>query len=285
MFWFAVGLDPILYYLEKRLTDIPVFSLPLAGPNLESIQSPEVTEEEYKLCAYTDDLKCSVTCMEEFHTIVNSCTLLERASGVKLHRSVGSGKVKFLPLSKWKSLKQEDIPYDFIQLSDDLDFIGVSLKSSFTKTRMQNSKILEDKMKKTIGPWKGGKFQQIVERGHSANQYALSKVFFRCASIPLRAETIKVIHSEVRGWILKDCFVKPSALVLHRSPENGGLGLYSVTYRALATLLRTFCELACHPQFNHSLYLNTLYRTEVLGNGAVWRSLTARTTTLTFSAS
>lgn len=104
-----------------------------------------------------------------------------------------------------------------------------------------------------------------MERGHSANQYALSKVFFRCASIPLRAETIKVIHSEVRGWILKDCFVKPSALVLHRSPENGGLGLYNVTYRALATLLRTFCELACHPQFNHSLYLNTLYRTEVLG--------------------
>ena len=55
---------------------------------------------------------------------MTNCTLLERASGVKLHRSVGSGKVKFLPISKWKSLKKEDIPYYFIQLSEDcgLDF-------------------------------------------------------------------------------------------------------------------------------------------------------------------
>ena len=30
-------------------------------------------------------------------------------------------------------------------------------------------------------------------------------------------------------------------------------------------LLRTFCELAAHPQFKHSIYLAALYRTEVLG--------------------
>lgn len=162
-------------------------------------------------------------------------------------------------------MEQEDIPYDFIQISDELDFIGVTLKASYTKTRKANCEVLEDKVNKTVGPWKGGKFQNITERGHSINQYALSKVFFRCASIPLRAATIKKIHSEVRGWALQDCFVKPSALVLHRSPEDGGLGLYSVQYRALATLLRTFCELACHPNFQHSLYLSTLYRTEVLG--------------------
>ena len=268
MFWFAVGLDPVLHYLERRLVGIPVFSLPVAGPNNDSTMEqykPEGLEERYKLCAYADDVKCGVTSMEEVHTIVAACTLLERAAGVKLHRAVDSGKVKFLPLSGWKTLTQDDMPYNFIMLSDILDFIGFNLKSSFSKTRKVNCEIIEDKIKKTVGPWKGGKFQHIVERGHSANQYALSKVYFRCSSIPLRAETVKTVHSQVRGWILQDCFIKPSAIVLHRSPKDGGLGLHSVQCRALANLLRTFCELACHPQFLHSLYLSTLYKTEVLG--------------------
>ena len=32
MFWFAVGIDPLLVYLEKRLTGIPITSLPVLGP-------------------------------------------------------------------------------------------------------------------------------------------------------------------------------------------------------------------------------------------------------------
>ena len=65
--------------------------------------------------------------------------------------------------------------------------------------------------------------------------------------------------------MLQDCFEKPAATVLYRDPEAGGLGLFSIQYRALAMLLRTFCELAAHPQFRHSVYLSALYRTEVLG--------------------
>jgi hypothetical protein len=30
MFWFAVGIDPLLLYLEKRLRGIPITSLPAA---------------------------------------------------------------------------------------------------------------------------------------------------------------------------------------------------------------------------------------------------------------
>ena len=65
--------------------------------------------------------------------------------------------------------------------------------------------------------------------------------------------------------MLQDCFQSPVAPVLHRSPKEGGLGLYSVNIRALAILLRTFLELSVNPQFQHSVYLAALYRTEVLG--------------------
>ena len=108
----------------------------------------------------------------------------------------------------------------------------------------------------------------VTQRGHSANCFAFSKIFHRCASIPLREDTITCINSQVRSWVLQDFFQKPAAAVLHRKPLEGGLGLYCVKTRALALLLRTFCELACIPGFRHSLHLEILFRTQVLGE--VW---------------
>ena len=84
MYWFAVGLDPVLFFLERKLVGIPVFSLSVAGPPVEPRGEEEREEEEetlnieekYKLCAYADDVKCSVSNIIEFHTIINACTIL-----------------------------------------------------------------------------------------------------------------------------------------------------------------------------------------------------------------
>ena len=32
MFWFAYAIDPLLIYLEKRLTGLPIYKLPVLGP-------------------------------------------------------------------------------------------------------------------------------------------------------------------------------------------------------------------------------------------------------------
>ena len=34
MFWFAYAIDPLLIYLEKRLTGLPIYKLPVSGPAL-----------------------------------------------------------------------------------------------------------------------------------------------------------------------------------------------------------------------------------------------------------
>ena len=59
-------------------------------------------EERYKLIAYADDVKPSISSMNEFMIVDQECSILERASGVKLHRDPSAGKVKFLPLGRWK---------------------------------------------------------------------------------------------------------------------------------------------------------------------------------------
>ena len=96
MFWFATGIDPLLVYLERRLTGIPICSLPVAGPTLDTSPRPTMnpTEQFYKLVAYADDVKPSITSMQEFLLVDRACSLLERASGVKLHRDPTVGKVR-----------------------------------------------------------------------------------------------------------------------------------------------------------------------------------------------
>ena len=267
MFWFGVGIDPLLLYLEKRLRGIPISSLPVLGPTQQhetSATMPPVTQK-YKLVAYADDVKPAISTMEEFYLVDRACTLLERASGVKLHRDPASGKVKFLALGRWQgTLTQEDLPHQYIRLSDHLDFIGVELRSSFAQTRKVNGEILQTRFKNTVGPWKSGRFMPLSQRAFSANCYALSKIWFKCSVVNLRVQDLNFFSSQIKSWLYQDLLIKPSELVLFRSTDNGGLGLINVGIRSLALLIRTFLETSVNPLFRHSLFHEHLFRYHVM---------------------
>ena len=269
MFWFALGLDPLLSYLERRLQGILLHSLQVEGPNLENLPPllPPLTQH-YKVVSYADDVKPAVTSMNEFVIVEHAWTLLERVSGVKLHRDPSSDKVKFLPLGRWRgTLNQEDLPNQcqYITLSDHLDFVGVQLHATYTKTRKANGDQLVERIKNTINPWKAGKFMALTMRPNSAISFALSKVWCKCSCLSLRLSDISNIVSSIKSWLYQDLLQKPSELVLYRKRTDGGLGLHNVKYRALAILIRAFMETAAHPSFRHSLYHETLFRYHVLG--------------------
>ena len=81
MEWFAMAIDPLLRYLDKRLTGILISSLPVLGPSLQGELMPlPPLEERFKLMAYCDDVKPSLTCMAEFFTIDKACKLFEGPS-------------------------------------------------------------------------------------------------------------------------------------------------------------------------------------------------------------
>ena len=264
-FWFAVGIDPLLNYLDKRLIGIPIASLPVQGPIFETADRPQI-KECYKLVAYADDVKPSICSIDEFHVVDQGCTLLENAAGVKLHRDPSAGKVKFLALGKWRTtLRQEDIPFQYIQLSDHLDFLGIEIKATFTQTRKTNGDQIQTRIRNIVGPWKAGRFMPLTLRSYTANTYALSKVWYKCGSINLRAQDIGVINSQIKSWVYQDLLEKPSELVLYRDPKDGGLGMLNVKIRALAILIRTFLETAVIPTFKHSLFHSILFRYHVLG--------------------
>ena len=223
-------------------------------------------QQLYKVVAYADDVKPSISSMQEFFLVDQACSMIERASGVKLHRDPAAGKVKFLPLGRWKgTVTQEDLPFQYIKLSDHLDFVGVELKATYSQTRKANGDLLQSRVANTIGPWKAGKFMPLTLRPFSVNTYVLSKVWFKCSSLHLRVQDITTINSNVKAWLYQDCFEKPSELVLFRQIKDGGLGLFNVRMRSLACLIRSFLETASNPNFRHNLYHEILYRYHVLG--------------------
>ena len=130
-------------------------------------------------------------------------------------------------------------------------------------TRKVNGEQLQQKVKNTVGPWKAGRFMPITLRSYSANTYALSKVWFKCSTVNLRAQDITAINSQVKSWLYQDCLEKPSELALFRNSADGGLGLFCVKTRSLALLIRTFLETSVDPRFRHSLYHQVLFRYHV----------------------
>ena len=257
-----IGIDPLLVYLEKRLTGIPITSLPVSGPTEEHVKECVLppAQQLYKLVAYADDVKPAISNMSEFNLIDNACTLLEKASGVKLHRDPAAGKVKFLALGRWKgTLTQEDIPQSFIRLSDHLDFLGVELRATFMQTRKANGEQIQTEIRNTLSPWRAGKFMPLTQRPFSANIFALSKVWFKCNSLNIRSQDVDAVNSIVKSWVYQDCLEKPNELVLFRSNKDGGLGLLNVRVRAVACLIKSFMETAADPQFLHSLFHQQLF--------------------------
>ena len=249
---FCYGLDPHLDWLENRLRGIPIYE------NLLSTSG--ISRETYKLIAYVDDVKPSITSLNEFSVVDRGSALFEAASGCILHRDPASGKVKFLPLGRWKgTLSREDLPVNYIVLSDHLDMVGVKLLATYQKTRKVNCDELLDKVKNTTGSWKTGKFMPLTSRPHSVNTFCLSKVLFRCSSINLRVCDLTKIGSSVKSWLYSDQLEKPQELVLFKPRQVGGLGLISIQYKALSLLIRNFLETAVNPKFQSNLYHEALY--------------------------
>ena len=252
-----------------RLKGIPIISLPVSGPALQqaAVATLEPAQQIFKLIAYADDVNPAISCMQEFLLVDEACSMLELASGVKLHRDPASGKVKFLALGRWRgTLTQEDLPHQYVRLSKHLDFVGVELRATFASTRKTNGDILQERIKNTVGPWKAGCFMPLTQRPFSANCYALSKIWFKCSVINLRVQDISAITSQVKSWLYQDLLVKPSELVLYRGIQAGGLGLMSVKMRSLALLVRTFLETSINSKFRHSLFHEILFRFHVTRN-------------------
>ena len=262
---FSFGIDPLLVLLERTLKGILISSVPVLGPSPQYGPPPSPIELRYKVIGYADDSKPAITTMAEFQLVDKALALFENASGCKVHRDPKNMKCKFLALGRWRNtLQQEDIPCNYMTLSDHLDMVGVTLMASWARTRKVNGDELQKRVENTIRPWKGGKFMPITQRGWTLNCYALPKIWFRTKCVDLRVCDLTSITKSCKSWLYQDTFAKPEEMVLHRPHSYGGLGLHSVKYKSLAGYITTFLQTASNPSFCPNLLHSLLYRKYVL---------------------
>ena len=261
MNWFAIAIDPLLTYLERRLQGIPIYHLPVQGPVHQEQQPLPPLQESYKVIGFADDVKPSVSTMGEFELVDRAAQLFERSSGNRLHRDPNKGKCKVLLMGRWKgTVEQTDIGHPHLRITDSLAFVGVQLQASWIKSRKENNDILVERLRSTINSWKSGKFMPLVSRPFSVNTFALSKVWFRTHIVDLRAQDINSISSVCKGYIYQDMLEKPAEVVLFRNAEQGGLGMHHIKCKAMASLITTFIQTAISNKFRRSLYHNSLFR-------------------------
>ena len=258
MLLFLYNVDPVIVFLEKRLTGILLYSMPVLGPGLPGQPNLPHSDEKYTIKGYADDLKPAITNMGEFVMVDNIIREFEAASGCAIHRDPTMDKCKILLLGGWRRLHQDNIPVPYIKISDHLDMLGFVLMATFTKTRQANGDIVQGKVRNVIGPWCGGKFMPLNERSSSLNTYAFPKIWYKAHMMEYRVKDLNYFDKQGNKWLFADLLEKPIDLIKYRKRTDGGLGLQHIRTKCMSILIKSFIETSCHRDYHHSLYHQAL---------------------------
>ena len=93
--------------------------------------------QRYKVLGYSNDIKPAITSMNEFNIVEKGSALFEAASDWQ-NKVSPPGKVE-------QYLQQEDLPVQYIAISEHLDMVGVQLKATSTQT--EKSIVMHSKTK------------------------------------------------------------------------------------------------------------------------------------------
>ena len=259
--WFCYGIDPLIIYLQKRLSGIKIYNCPILGPAPKGhppILPPKT--QKYSIVGYCDDIKPAINNWEELLMVDKAVTFFENSSGCKLHRDPKTEKCKILLLGKWIGIvKQNDIPLNFLKISDHMDMLGVKLYAKYVTTRQQNGEDLIKIVKNKIDLWKTGKFVPLTSRPWSLNTYILSKIWYRTSSIDSKEGDCKRILSLCKSWLYQNNLVKPTEILIFRNILEGGLGMFNISAKAKANLIVSFLQTAVEGDYTTFPYHAALF--------------------------
>ena len=257
--------DALLVHLHKRLQGISYHRLPTAGPHHPKSGRPTPVDVRLRVLGFVDDVKCALTSVSEFGLLDAGVKLFEDASGSELHRDPTTKKCQLLTLGRWSKWKQEQSPLEYLAVVEELNFLGVKLARSTSKSRALNGEELVSRVKTKIGSYKAGRHSPLICRPYTLNSYVMSKVVYRSGVLNLRAQDTNAIQSAAKQWLSQNLLLKPPEVLVIREEEEGGLGLVHAASRCTANLIRTFVQQG-HPESIYpNLYLNSLFRCYVLG--------------------
>ena len=166
---------------------------------------------------------------------------LQYCSILKKPTDINSGKVKFLPLGRWRgTLQPDDLPVNYIKISEHLDMLGVKIKATYAQTKRINCDEMYDKLSNLTRVWKSGRYMPLSMRSWSLNSFALPLLWYKAHCIDMREGDYSRLTSCVKSWLYADMLEKPEELLMVRDRREGGLGVHHVKSKVTAILIKSF---------------------------------------------
>ena len=253
---FNIGVNPLLQLLESNLQGITIYSMPRAGPLNENQESIPDLEQNEKLVAYVDDIMPFLTKEEEF-SVLNKCLILfEQASGCRFHRDPLSQKCTVMPLgNQMKKKLKNNCPLPFLQVTDRIEVLGISLYQTWTNTKSKTGEKLINKISNITRKWNGGRFYDLLLRPHIVNTYLLSNIWYYASVIDLKVSDTTSVQSMSNKYVHSNSSLRPETIANYADKKSGGLGVVYVKSKATALFIKNLLDDA-----KTNLYISAVMR-------------------------
>ena len=135
--------------------------------------------------------------------ILDKCLkLFEQASGCRFHRDPHSQKCTVMPLgNRWMNKIKDDCPLPFLQVTDRIDVLGISLHRTWTSTKSKTGEKILNKISILTGKWNRGRFYDLLLRPHIVNTYLLSNVWYYASVIDLKVTDVVSVQSMSNKYV------------------------------------------------------------------------------------
>ena len=253
---FNIGVNPLLQLLESSLKGVSIYNMPRAGPVEEDQEGIPALEQREKVVSYVDDIMPFITEEDEFFILDKCLKLFEQASGCRFHRDPESQKCTVMPLgNRWKNKMKNNCPLPYLQVTDRIDVLGISLHQTWTSTKSKNGDKLVNKISTIIGKWNSGRFYDLLLRPNIVNTYLFSNIWYYASVIDLKVADVTNMQSISNRYVHSNSSLRPEAIANYVDKKDGGLGVIHVKSKAIALFVKNLMKEA-----EVNLYINAVIR-------------------------
>ena len=172
--------------------------------------------------AFCDDVNLIVICNEDLHVIGDVVVDFEKASGAILSRNK---KCLVLGLGRWSS--RTSWALDYLQPVQEIKMFGIWFMNDYSRLLSTNWNTRIEKLRNTIFSWTGRVFANLKQRIDVLNCFALSRIFYVGAVLPIPKTALKTINNLVGEFIWKKSgkVLKVAREEIVNCESRGGLAL------------------------------------------------------------
>ena len=207
MLLFIIYLEPLLIYLEKRIT----------GCILPSLKTTD---------AFCDDLNVMTSKEEDLYVIDAAVKKFESFSGAILSRN---RKCEILGLGQWKGKTRW--PLHYLRPVEETKVFGIFISNSYRQMLKRNWEERVKKFENVLLSWNGRHFESIYQRVEIVKTFALSRLYYLASILPLPQTTATRIEKGIGKfiWSASGKILRVKMEEMKLPVDKGGCGLNCIT--------------------------------------------------------